>query len=37
MCEKKNVLDEMNGRLGFVVENIIELEDRAEETSKQKT
>lgn len=36
MCKKKNILDEINGRLGFAVENIIKLEDTAVETIKTK-
>lgn len=42
MCKNKNILDEINGRLGFAVENIIKLEDSCrnhqnkETTTKQK-
>lgn len=34
--KKKNILDEINGRLGFAVENIIKLEVAAVETIKTK-
>lgn len=36
MCKKENILDEINDRLGFAVENIIKLEDTTAETIKTK-